>query len=587
MRLITRIEVENFRSIRKLEADAEDLTSFIGPNGSGKSNIFRALNLFFNGDVEPGVALDMTQDFHKHWRKIGNRFIDVTLRFSLPAVFKFNQPLVEPLAAIGITPGATFDLRRRWQPDRLREGAAADFLFIRQPNAEWQSPLPADDARAAVRFLQLIRFRYIPNHVHPSELLRSEIGALQQSLITELRLRRSRQTKTAPPVGDVDALLKEMSDAATDLVEPLSDVIAAAPGHVQGIEIATPSDWAEVVWSLALRLQAKDVRALDVAMHGSGNQTFLMYVLIHFIDTQFRQGFGWHQATVWAIEEPESFLHADLKNQLAAFLVQTTRHPRFQAVLTTHDLLFAGAADVRHEVTLDGGEAKATQYEMAELADRTLASGVTGYVHPLSLAQPKPMLIVDGPLDVFYVEEAYRRSKRLNPWDIRCLETLDPTLGGSGKTALKQYLKNNKGPLRARPSASPVVILLDWEDSENERQTFSKLVEDHPTSTAIVWPTDLANPSLGKSFRGIERFLGTKLIEVIAQRQSQLGITQTLTTPPVFEVQPSQKSAVKQALAKECKARNRSADVAPLAQALKWLDSHIKGKSEQPPLPAI
>ncbi|HEX2343851.1 MAG TPA: hypothetical protein VHI98_25495, partial [Vicinamibacterales bacterium] len=89
-----------------------------------------------------------------------------------------------------------------------------------------------------------------------------------------------------------------------------------------------------------------------------------MYLLIHFLDTQFSQGFGWHQATIWALEEPESFLHADLKNQLASFLVDATRQPRFQALVTTHELLFAGAGDLRDEVGLDGGETTAAQYEM-------------------------------------------------------------------------------------------------------------------------------------------------------------------------------------------------------------------------------
>jgi energy-coupling factor transporter ATP-binding protein EcfA2 len=500
--LVTHIEIENFRSINSLTTDSRGLTAFIGTNGSGKSNILRALNLFFNGELEPGVPVDISRDFHKPWRKIGNRVIDVSLTFSLPDVFHLNKPLVEPLAAVGITPSATFVIRRRWQRDRLREGATADQFFVRSTVGDWGQALQADQAGAALRFLQLIRFRYIPNHVHPSELLRAESAALQQSLITALRLRRARQSQ-GPAVGDVDAVLKEMASAAQDLVTPLTAVLASAPGHVQGIEIETPSDWAEVAWSLGLRLQAADVRPLDAAMHGSGNQTFLMYLLIHFLDTQFRQTFGWHQATLWALEEPESFLHADLKNQLASFLVDATRQPRFQALVTTHELLFAGAGDLRDEVGLDGGETTAAQYEMAELADRTLASGVTGYVHPLAMTQPKPTLIVDGPFDVFYLEQAYRKGNRVNPWDIRCLETLDPDLGGSGKDKLKQYLRNSKGPLRARPSASPVIVLLDWEDSENERQAFAQLLDDHPTSTALVWPKDLCNPRLGESFRGM------------------------------------------------------------------------------------
>jgi energy-coupling factor transporter ATP-binding protein EcfA2 len=141
--LVTRIEIENFRSIKSLATDAGALTAFIGTNGSGKSNVLRALNLFFNGQLEPGVDVDISRDFHKPWRRIGNRAIDVSLTFSLPDVFRFNQPLVDPLSGIGITPGAAFEMRRRWQLDKLREGATTDSFFVRSPGAEWGAALAA------------------------------------------------------------------------------------------------------------------------------------------------------------------------------------------------------------------------------------------------------------------------------------------------------------------------------------------------------------------------------------------------------------------------------------------------------------
>ena len=50
--IIEKIEIENFRSIKKKVTLEDSPTSsfkvFVGPNNSGKSNILRALNLFFN-----------------------------------------------------------------------------------------------------------------------------------------------------------------------------------------------------------------------------------------------------------------------------------------------------------------------------------------------------------------------------------------------------------------------------------------------------------------------------------------------------------------------------------------------------------
>ena len=43
--MITRIEVDGFKSLRDFAVDLEPLTAIVGPNGVGKSNLFDALQL--------------------------------------------------------------------------------------------------------------------------------------------------------------------------------------------------------------------------------------------------------------------------------------------------------------------------------------------------------------------------------------------------------------------------------------------------------------------------------------------------------------------------------------------------------------
>lgn len=47
---IVNVEIENFRSIQRLECTFDSVTSLVGPNGAGKSTILRALDWFFNGE---------------------------------------------------------------------------------------------------------------------------------------------------------------------------------------------------------------------------------------------------------------------------------------------------------------------------------------------------------------------------------------------------------------------------------------------------------------------------------------------------------------------------------------------------------
>ncbi len=72
MKIIEKIVIKHFRSFDggvkqpKVEViDLRDLNIFSGANDSGKSNILRALNLFFNDEVTPGIKFDINRDLSK------------------------------------------------------------------------------------------------------------------------------------------------------------------------------------------------------------------------------------------------------------------------------------------------------------------------------------------------------------------------------------------------------------------------------------------------------------------------------------------------------------------------------------------
>jgi ABC-type thiamine transport system ATPase subunit len=568
VRLITKARIENFRSIESAELDAAELTALLGANGSGKSNILRALNLFFNGEPEPGLPPDIGRDYHRPWRKTPNKTVQVTVDFQLPDVFSIHSAVREPFKNLGIHTGASLSVRKQWTRDPVREDMVEETTsFKGEEDGEFRK-LDVDESRLAARFLKLIHFRYIPNHLHPSELLKAESGALQEALIVALK--RKRSTKDAPKV-DADAFLEAMARSARNLVSPVNEVLAAAPGHVEGIALETPDDWAEVVWSLALRMEASDTRDLPAELHGSGSQTFLAYVLIAYLDTRFAQRFGWHQATIWAIEEPESFLHADLEKELSNFLSQQCGEDRFQGFLTTHEPLFAATAESRYEVRLTDGKTIVEPVTVAELADRTVAAGITQFVHPLNLTTIKPTLLVEGRFDVFYIDLAYSVAGRTNPWDIRSLDDIEPGLGG-GKEKIRKYLAGNKGPLRARPSASPVIVLLDPDVSQGEINGLKQLLECHPTSTAARWPTDKVNPELDESVLGIERFLSTELFRATAETYPASGLYRTTEEPERFGIAKDKTSSAKQKLAKAGRDRGNADDLKLIIDLLPWLE---------------
>src|SRR5918994_7201142 len=63
---IRRVLIQNFRSIHTFDAHLADLSVLVGKNDAGKSNVLRALNLFFNGETNPGVELSFDEDYNFH-----------------------------------------------------------------------------------------------------------------------------------------------------------------------------------------------------------------------------------------------------------------------------------------------------------------------------------------------------------------------------------------------------------------------------------------------------------------------------------------------------------------------------------------
>ena len=119
MRLISRIHIEGFRSVRKATvSDVSDFTVFAGLNYSGKSNVLRALNAYFNGETESNRFIDVDEDFFRldlRKRKKRKKII-VSLAFDLPYRFAFRKGLQQVEQFLG---GRSFEIRKEWMRDQF------------------------------------------------------------------------------------------------------------------------------------------------------------------------------------------------------------------------------------------------------------------------------------------------------------------------------------------------------------------------------------------------------------------------------------------------------------------------------------
>jgi predicted ATP-dependent endonuclease of OLD family len=335
MKLITNIRIEGFRSIREADIALEaDLTAFAGLNNSGKSNVLRSLNAFFNDETDSGQSLNVDRDyFRPDLLKKKRKRIRISIKFELPESFNFRKGLE---AAKTLLSGDTFTVTKEW----VRDNPLPTFFLN-------GNPLDLNDRQKLASFLQLIKYRYVPNRVLPTELIRNEHQSLRNVLIRRL----AKKSK-----GDTDAF-QAIRDSSIRMIESLAKRFEdACPGQ-GAVSLATPTSWQDLVFTFGYRL-ARDGVEIEDSAQGSGIQSLLMLETLYLIDRDYFQQFGWKQAAIWGLEEPESSLHTSLEARVAAYLADVAAEPksRLQVLCTTHsDLIvqYAGCTVVvEHK---DGG----------------------------------------------------------------------------------------------------------------------------------------------------------------------------------------------------------------------------------------
>ena len=512
MRLIRDLRIHNFRSIGDLILrDLGPAVPFVGPNGVGKSNVLRALNVFFNGEVEPGLALDLTRDFHRPGRKV-RRETSVAVRFEFPNSFKIPPALGDTARTAGVTTPGALVVERVWK----FEGATR--LTTRSmkvgKSLEDLDEVSLEQAEAVDKVLDLIRFRYIPNHVHPSAILQREEASLRAELLS--RLKKTKAYKQ----GKDEQVFAEFANVAKKLVAPIARNLIEGSAAVEGVGLETPREWGDVAWEFALNLQTGAGDSFGTLLQGSGTQAHLMYLLIDFVDNSYGSTFGWRQASIWALEEPESFLHADLESRVASLLRQRSDTPKLQVLLTTHDPVFMAIGATGYSVGLEESATTVQLENSRELIDVGFKKGVSPFVHPLVRGAARPLLLVEGPSDVETIGNTYLWNDAIVPWEVHSLKSLDPTMESGGKDQIARYLSTNKLAINSRPVDAPLVVLLDWDSGDSDLKKCNAALDGHPTSGAYRMPEDLANPDLDKSFKGIERFLGTDVWQAAASQHS-------------------------------------------------------------------
>lgn len=312
---INKIKIKNFRSIRSIELDTDEISIIVGNNDCGKSNIFRALNLFFNGKTDGNRDFDFNIDFNRYV-ETNRRAPEIEIELELALPENYHQ-----------TNGEVIVWKKTWRRNGLWENKSGYTGYKRKRNRLGRAALEEVNipAKSNVHsLLSKIEFEYIPA-IRSSDYVRELRGRIYGviSQITEANFReRSKDFETA--IGEnVEALINNIDN---DLNEKSS--------------LKLPNDLSEIFKSLDFLSGEKSI---SLNQRGDGIKGRYIPLILKFMaekKSALQKRGAQPYTFIWAYEEPENNLEYTKARELAEYFCQIANDSNIQILITTHSPTF-------------------------------------------------------------------------------------------------------------------------------------------------------------------------------------------------------------------------------------------------------
>ncbi|PHY17870.1 ATP-dependent endonuclease [Caulobacter sp. BP25] len=303
MQLIRRIEINYLRSLyTAVLVNPGDMNVVFGRNDSGKSNLLRALNLFFNEEVDPGQEFEFDLDFSDIRRDAakaakGRQFIAIRIDFNVPPNYRASL-------------GDTISIKRQWNI----YGERTDTL----PRG-----LSKGSRIQLTRFLNQIDFSYIPAIKDLQvfgDLIERMYGAAAQSSGFE---------------SATDTFVEAIRAQTSGLSAGLSKLFGSTT------KLAAPTDMGLLFRSLDFA-HGEDGHSL-LRQKGDGVKARHLPELLRYIN-EHESG---KKFFIWGFEEPENSLDLGAADAEAERFAEVAARSDTQVFITSHSPAFYLASSDR------------------------------------------------------------------------------------------------------------------------------------------------------------------------------------------------------------------------------------------------
>ena len=412
------VAIENFRSIAgtPLSFPFTDYCVVVGANNTGKSNILRALQLFFCGNVD-GLPYDADTDFPK-CPSLGNRAqtkITVTIEYNPSKNIGIDKAVKELERQSGQKrlSGNLLRLRLEYSRKNIAQWRFFSKAGLRNIRAELVAPVVA-----AVQ--SSIRFKYLPVGRDILETIKTE---LSEELVRTIFSGWSGAVKARQEINEAIAeLISKLQPRLSSSGVEITDAIKEVFGEIKRLELRLPFDNLETMLP-SLVPAIRDSYETPLNQKGAGIQTSTLLFLLKYLADHHPQRHNLRITYVWAIEEPESYLHPLRQKGMADILTQFSSE--VQTIVTTHSAHFVPRNPAVTVLIVD--KESASPYSTVVIGnDYDLARQALGVTLLDSMYLYPHNIVVEGPSDEILLLGAWKKlyeegRTNIDPTDVKIL----------------------------------------------------------------------------------------------------------------------------------------------------------------------
>jgi len=548
MIFIKNIEIERFRSCRRTIVTG--LTSYAimcGKNNSGKSNILRALSLFFKNEIEPGIPLNLSSDCNAAAKE--KKRISITIEFAIPDNVKIQNTIKHVL---DIVPRSA-KIKKSFELDPYSLSGYSIKYFVNDSEVSVENRIYVE------QFLSLFNFRYITASRTPGEVLAKNLSELRSELNFRISHKFRAKTKNEEELKKFqESVLDSVKKLTGELFIPIKNEMIKADSDIVDVSISAPNDLTQLLNAAVYKVITKSGTILNETFQGQGIQNLLLFTVLYLIDRNFHRKFGWKIATIWAIEEPEIFLHFGLENQLSQYFYDISEkyQERFQLFLTSHSSVFPQFATSHFFVSRAQTSLSWTIVEKQNITSymKTLVtSKITNFPNLLTYFPNRQIILTEGDIDEYIIGKLAEVIGLKNTIIFSVAKFIGEKRGGDSR--LYNFIMSNAHVLNSRTKGCGVIAIFDWDFEKTKAINLSR----HISSPNYVFQFDekFGNPLLDKSFKGIERFYDTEIIEWLSESEGNLIMDRgSANFTSRFYADPARYFLIKQKLFERIKEKN-------------------------------